>query len=200
MQYKNQLVLTGLLNDVGDQYRTNVAKSYRQGVEIELNAKINKQISIAANTTLSENKILNYTDVVPDYFGDSAVSEFFKLTDISYSPSRIANINATYRPIKNLSLFFNVKHVGKQYLDNTSNNGKSIAAYSVGDFRISYSVSKNWLKQAHFFLQLNNVFNTQYVSNGYSTSYYLGAPKRYNDNYYLVQAPINFIIGTNITF
>ncbi len=200
MQYINQLVLTGLLNDVGDQYRTNVASSYRQGIEIELNSKISRQLYLSANTTFSENKILNYTNVLIDYADGSNISEFFKVTDISYSPNFIANVNATYKPIKNLSLFFNVKHVGKQYLDNTANKTKSIGAYTVGDFRINYSVSKNWLKHANVFLQLNNVFNTQYVSNGYSVNYYFGAPVKVTDNYYLVQAPIHFIVGTNFTF
>ena len=35
MQYKNQLVLTGQLNDVGEYTRTNVDDSYRIGVELE---------------------------------------------------------------------------------------------------------------------------------------------------------------------
>jgi iron complex outermembrane recepter protein len=200
MQYNNQLVLTGLLNDVGDQYRTNVAKSYRQGIEIELNTKLNKQFALSANTTFSENKILNYTDVVPDYFTNESISTFYQKTNISYSPNFIANINVTYKPIKNFSIYFNVKHVGKQYLDNTTNNAKTIAAYTVGDLRLDYVYSSKWLKQGRVYVQINNAFNTQYVSNGYTVNYYLGTDKKYMDNYYLVQAPLNFIVGTNFTF
>ncbi len=200
MQYKNQLVLTGLLNDVGDQYRTNVDNSYRQGIEIELNAAINKKVVLSANATFSENKILDYTDVVPDFVTENSISQTYKSTAIAYAPNTIANINVTYTPIKKLNLFFNLKHVGQQYLDNTENADKAIKAYSVGDFRINYVLNKSWLKNADCFIQFNNVFNTNYVSNGYSVNYFLGSDKKYVDNYYLVQAPFNFIIGTNITF
>ncbi len=200
MQYKNQLVLTGLLNDVGDQYRTNVARSYRQGLEIEIQSVLNKKLILAANATLSQNKILDYTNVVIDYNSFESITQFYKNTDISYSPSVVGNFNVNYTPIKNLHLWFNLKHVGLQYLDNTGSTNKSIPAYTVGDFRINYNISKNWLKNADCFVQFNNIFNAKYVSNGYSVNYFLGPENKITDNYFLVQAPFNFIIGTVITF
>jgi iron complex outermembrane recepter protein len=202
MQYQNQLVLTGLLNDVGDQYRTNVSKSYRQGVEIELYSKLNKQLILSANTTISENKILNYTDVVPNYAGNDVflIKQVYSNTPISYSPNLIANINAQYTPIKAFAIMLNVKHVGQQFLDNTGSSEKAIKPYTVGDLRVSYTYNKGWMKKAHFYVQINNVFNTKYVSNGYSVNYYLGGPQKYSDNYFLVQAPAHFILGTTLTF
>jgi iron complex outermembrane recepter protein len=203
MLYKNQLVLTGLLNDVGDQYRTNVSNSYRQGLELELNSNINKFVSIGANATFSENKITNYTDVIPDFWTGDLISEKLSSTNISYSPNLIAGLNITSRPLKNLDVVFNAKHVGRQYLDNTGNINKSIKPYTTGDLRIAYSYSRQWLKQATIYFQVNNLWNTQYVSNGYTVNYYLDKTndsKKYIDNYYLVQAPIHFIMGTTITF
>jgi iron complex outermembrane recepter protein len=202
MNYKNQLVLTGLLNDVGDQYRTNVLRSQRQGVELDAQIKATKTLMIALNSTFSNNVIFNYTDIVPNYSGNDLflIKTDYKQTPISYSPDLIANVNIQYEPYKYLQLMLNSKYVGKQYLDNTGSDNKVIPAYSMTDFRIAYTIKNNRIKQANIYLQLNNILNQKYVSNGYTVNYYYGSPQKYIDNYYTVQAPFNWVLGTVITF
>jgi hypothetical protein len=51
MRYKDQLVLTGELNDVGAPLRSNVGDSYRLGLEIDAN------VSLSTETTLQGKKV-----------------------------------------------------------------------------------------------------------------------------------------------
>src|SRR6188474_2150204 len=56
MHYKDQLVLTGEINDVGAYTRTNIPKSYRAGVEIVAAAEIAPWLTAAGNVSVSKNK------------------------------------------------------------------------------------------------------------------------------------------------
>ena len=67
MYYRDQLILTGKINDVGAYTRTNVDKSYRTGIELQGAVQLNKAFSLNANLSLSANKILNFTEFIDDY-------------------------------------------------------------------------------------------------------------------------------------
>ena len=45
MNYADQLILTGKINNVGATILTNVPKSYRQGIEIETGIRILKNLN-----------------------------------------------------------------------------------------------------------------------------------------------------------
>ena len=62
MNYENQLVLTGALDDVGSPIRENSGKSYRAGIEIESGFKVSEKINLAGNISLSENKNIDYVN------------------------------------------------------------------------------------------------------------------------------------------
>ncbi|HCW07397.1 MAG TPA: TonB-dependent receptor, partial [Cytophagales bacterium] len=128
MDYKNQLVLTGKLNDVGAPIRTNVASSYRTGLEIDGGIQLNEHFTWNANVTLSQNKIKEFTEVLYDYGLNydqyNEVDRQHKNTDIAFSPNLIAGSVFLYRPIKNIELGLLTKYVGLQYLDNTSSKSR----------------------------------------------------------------------------
>jgi iron complex outermembrane receptor protein len=213
MNYKDQLVLTGELDDVGDAIRQNVAKSYRAGIELQGGVKLLDKLRFDANVTLSKNKIDSFDYVVYDTQYDpitwSTVSyepvvTNYKDTDISFSPSVIAGGTLGFEPIKNLNLSLISKYVGKQYLDNTSSDSKSMDAYSVTNFGINYKLQPKWIREVQLNLLVNNIFNTKYVSNGYTYSYYY-RPQGSNDNavtevFYYPQATINFLTGITLKF
>ena len=67
MQYKNQLVLTGEINDVGAYRRANIDESYRKGIEVEGFYKITKKMIWSGNLTLSENKIIRHTEFIDNW-------------------------------------------------------------------------------------------------------------------------------------
>lgn len=212
MDYKNQLVLTGAIDDVGGPIRENVAKSYRMGIEIAAQAKISNSLKLEINTTYSKNKIKSFdykvadTQYDPSTYDESYFTVITKYnnTDISFSPSLISGGSIIYSPIKNLNVSLLSKYVGKQFLDNTSTNSRSIKAYQTNNFSASYTLKPKWIAAINFNLLVNNLFNKMYESNGYTYSYYY-RPLASNDsaiteNFYYPQAGINFITGITLKF
>ena len=115
------------------------------------------------------------------------------------SPNVIFGGQLSFTPIKNLVFTVLPKYVGKQYLDNTSNDTRALKAYFVTDARINYEVPQRWIKNLSFAVVVNNVFNQKYESNG-ATYPGLYAGDVYNSNYYFPQAGTNFLAGATIKF
>lgn len=203
MNYSNQLVLTGELNDVGAFVRTNAGESYRMGVELQGMLKLSDRLLWKANLTLSRNKIAEYTEILEDYGADFSgfdlVENTYKDTDIAFSPAVIAGSSLAFTPFRNAELTLLTKYVGKQYLDNTENDARSIAAYVVNDLRLSYSWKPAFLKEMNFSLLINNILDEKYESNGYTWGY-LAGPTEYRENYFYPQAGRNFIGMISIKF
>ncbi|MEW4923300.1 TonB-dependent receptor [Algibacter sp. 2305UL17-15] len=213
MNYDDQLVLTGDLDDVGDPIRQNVDKSYRAGIELQAGYKVSEHLRIDANATFSQNKIkaFNYlvydTQYNPDTFETVSyqpVVTTFNDTDISFSPNVIFGNTLTFSPIENGSIALLSKYVGKQYLDNTSSDAKSIDAYFVNNLNISYKFQPTWIKEIALNLLVNNLFNSEYVSNGYTYSYYYrpegSTDAPITENFYYPQATTNFLVGATLKF
>jgi iron complex outermembrane receptor protein len=202
MSYQDQLVLTGQLNDVGASVRQNVPDSYRMGVELVSTLALTDQLVWSANLSLSENKIQEFTEVVYDYganFDDFRVVEIeHQNTDISFSPNVVAGSDLTYST-NGFSASLLTKYVGKQYLDNTSNNDRSIDAYLTNDIRLAYNFNIGSIENIGLTLLVNNVLNEEYSSNGYTWGYYYGADLYQQNNYY-PQAGRHFLAGVSVKF
>jgi iron complex outermembrane receptor protein len=201
MDYKDQLVLTGALNDVGAAIRTNVPKSYRVGIELAGSWDISNRLNWTANLALSQNKIKDFTEVVYDYAFDDdrfVVETDYTDTDISFSPNVVLGSDLGYS-IKGLKLQLLNKYVGKQYLDNTSNDERVIDSYFITDLLLTYSVSPWILKNLSLSLMVNNLFDTKYESNGYTWGY-LSDGFRYQQNNYYPQAGVNVLGGLSLKF
>ena len=199
MHYQNQLVLTGKINDVGAYTRTNIAKSYRAGLEMQGRATINKWINVAANITFSENKIKDFTEYLDDYDNGGQQTKFYPKTNISFSPSVIAGGNINVIPVKNAEISLISKYVGRQYLDNTAQNSRSLNPFYLQDIRLSYLIKSKIFKETNLILQLNNVFSKKYEPNGYSFSYIYGGDLT-TENFYFPMAGFNFMLGVNLKF
>ncbi|HEY1040413.1 MAG TPA: TonB-dependent receptor, partial [Bacteroidia bacterium] len=199
MEYTNQLVLTGELNDVGGSRRVNVDKSYRRGIELEAGGKITKYFELAGNITLSQNKIKNFKEIVSNYdTADGIDTNTYKLTDIAYSPNVISSVLLTIHPVKNFDITFVNKYVGKQYLDNTSHENRKLDPYYVADLRLAYLLKFKGIKEMRFTVSLNNIFNKMYSSNGYTYGWIYG--RQYTYNHYYPQAGINVLGGISVSF
>jgi iron complex outermembrane receptor protein len=201
MDYKNQLVLTGELNDVGAPIRTNVDKSARTGIEIEGGVKISQRLNWSANFTLSRNKIDEFREILYDYGVNydefSVVERTYTNTDISFSPSVIGGSAFTIKPFVNAEITWLSKYVGKQYLDNTMNENRRIDSYLVNDLRFTYQFKPQFLKEVNLSVLLNNVLDEKYESNGYTWGY-LGGGSEFRENYYYPQAGRNFMVMIDI--
>lgn len=197
MNYKDQLVLTGKINDVGAYTRSNIAKSYRAGIEIQSKLLLAKWFNIEANITLSENKVKDFTEYIDDYDNGGQITNLYKKSSLSFSPSIIAASTINFIPIKNGEISLINKYVGRQFLDNTEKNSRSLNAYYVQDIKVSYLLKCKVVKEVRFIAQLNNIFNKKYESNGYTFSYVYGGLT--TENYYFPMAPINGMLGINIS-
>ncbi len=166
MGYKNQLVLTGALDDVGSPIRENSGKSYRTGIELESVFKATNKLNISANISLSENKNIdyktNYNGVITDW-GD---------TDISFSPNVISSAGIQFSASQDLTFTLLNKFVGNQYMSNTESNISKLSSYSTTDLNILYTIKNSaYFSEIIFTAMINNIFNKEYVSNGYYYTY-----------------------------
>lgn len=199
MDYTNQLVLTGELNDVGSSIRTNVDKSYRAGVELIAQMLISKKVQVNFNTTLSQNKINEFTEVLYDYTnGFEIIENNYSNTDIAFSPNVISALGVEYVPIKSLNLMLQGKYVAEQFLDNTSNAYRAIDAYYTVDARVSYTLFPKKMKEVTINFMANNILNNLYSSNGYTYSYIYG--DLITENFFYPQAGVNFLVGITAKF
>ena len=199
MYYKNQLVLTGEINDVGNAIMTNVDESYRLGLEISAGIKLFKSLEINANATISKNKIANFTEYVNNWDTWGHDSKKLGETDLSFSPDIIVNNKISYILFKNLKTEFISKFVGKQYVDNTSNNDRSINPYFINDLKIYYTLKTKSVKEIGFNILINNIFNHEYESNAWVYRYTLGGQEYAMDGYF-PQSGINILGGISIKF
>lgn len=202
MLYKDQLINTGELNNVGGQTRQNVPDSYRVGIEFDGRLQLTKTLSWAATATLSRNKIKEFTEYIydeEDLTRKTFVKNTFKNTDISFSPSIVMSSEIAYNPIKNAGIAFISKYVGKQYLNNISSDAQSLSSFFVNDIRLNYNTAFTGVKNVGLSLLVNNVFSTLYESNGASyPSLSEGEVSRYN--YYYPQATRNFLLSLSLKF
>ena len=181
MNYVNQLVLNGKINDIGEFIRVNSGKSYRAGIEIGVLAKLSEQWNLSGNLTLSKNENI-------DFKNETATGiENLGNRNISFSPESIANLLVNYRPSKDFSFGLQNQFVGSQYLDNTQNENLELSSYFLADLNAKYTLTLKKLA-IDFKLLVNNVLNKKYVNNGFV---YDSTP------YYFSQAGTNFLFGVS---
>lgn len=199
MNYRNQLVLSGQLNDVGAYNRVNIPTSYRAGVELEAGARIAKQLRWNINATFSRNKVRNFTEYLDNFDTGLQESRQYSQTDISFSPNIIAGSQLLFTPAKGLELGLLSKYVGKQYLDNTSNESRKLNDYFTNDIRLIYTIKPKFAQEIAFTVLFNNVLNELYESNGYTYAY-ISEGRVTADNGYYPQAGRNFLAGVRVRF
>jgi iron complex outermembrane receptor protein len=197
MMYKDQLVLTGKINNVGSYTRTNVPDSYRMGIELQGAMRFTHWLNVAGNITFSKNQIKDFTEYYDDYDNGGQKDSAHGTTDIAFSPAIIASGMLNFIPCNNVEISLPAKYAGRQYLDNTSNKKRSLDPYYVQDVRISYTLHKALFKDITFIGQVNNVFNKKYEPNGYTYSYQYGGSVT-TENFYFPMAGTNFMVGLNV--
>lgn len=199
MKYDDQLVLTGMINDVGAYTRTNIPDSYRMGIELQGIAQPVNWLKAGANLALSKNIVKKFTEYIDDYDNGGQKLNTYSSTDIALSPNIVGGATISFLPIKNLDVSLLGKYVSRQYLDNTKDEGRKLDPYYVQDFRAIYTWRKKMLKEVNIILQVNNLFNKKYEPSGYTYNYIYGGELSVN-NYYFPMAGTNFMAGVNLKF
>ncbi len=200
MRYKDQLVLTGELNDVGAPLRANVGDSYRLGLEIDASIGIGKRFKIQPNIALSTNKNIDFL------FERDGELQNLGNTNIAFSPDIVVGNILTYLPNDKLQMSLLTKYVGKQFMGNIDAESSVLEDYSQTDFNIQYTFNTNsFIKSIVLKGLINNIFDAQYVSNGYFFTYEddfsnPGTIATIEGAGYYPQAGINFLLGATFNF
>ncbi|KAA5827861.1 TonB-dependent receptor [Algibacter amylolyticus] len=201
MFYQNQLVLTGELDDVGSPLRATSGKSFRLGLEVDANIQFSKQFSTSTNIGLSSNKNRDFSSEINGELVDLGN------TNISFSPDLVIGNALNFYPVEGLQLSLLSKYVGEQYMGNIDEASSKLDSYFVNDFNVNYQIKPNKLfKSIVLSVLVNNIFNKEYVSNGYFGSYTYedpGMPTGIATGYYAgyyPQATRNFLVGLTLGF
>ncbi len=200
MNYQNQLVLTGKLNDVGAPVRENVKKSYRTGMELVAQRKFVNGFAISANLTYAKNSILNYSEYLYNDAYDTVTMVSYKSTPISFSPELIVGTSLIYTSKKGFEIELITKYVSKQYLDNSGSDDRKLDAYLINDFYLRYHLkSRHLVDDLSISAVIYNIFNEAYESNGWTYGN-INQGLRSSYNYYYPQAPQNFALMLQLKF
>jgi iron complex outermembrane recepter protein len=214
MDYDNQLIKTGEINDVGYFTSKNVKNSFRKGVEIESSYIINNKISVSGNLTISENKLDTLTQYIDnwDTWGQNQVVH--ENTDLAFSPNLTWAANINYKYNKNTDFLLNTKYVGDQYIDNTSSEKRMLDSYLISNFQIDYHIKSSIFTKAKISFLVNNLFDIEYVNNAWIYRYISDSsdPREYDDYTtqgdgniydmagYFPQATRNYLLGLTLGF
>ena len=201
MEYNNQLITTGEVNDVGAYIRENVKKSRRFGVELT-NVLNTKDFYVNSSLSLSRNLVYNFNETLYDYGADfsqyNIIENKYVITDLAFSPGVLLNNHFEWKANKFLSFILNSKYVGKQYLDNTSNEKRVLKDFLINDFKIQTNLTNNVFNNLFFKIEINNIFNVKYSSNGYTFGYYGGMDYEVREYYFYPQATRNIMFSVSI--
>ena len=199
MDYRDQLVQTGEINEVGSPIMINVDDSYRAGIELTGGLKMTPDLNWNVNATFSRNKIKSFTEFVDNWDTDGQDALDLGKTDLAFSPNLTVNSQISYSPAQALSISLLSNYVSNQYIDNTSNGDRKLDAWFVNNLKIDYRMKGRFFREMTVHLMINNLFDTEYESNAWVYSYIYGGERNKMDGYF-PQAGINFLAGIDFNF
>lgn len=195
MQYNNQLVLTGALDNVGEYLRENVDKSYRLGFELDAIVVLSDKFTLNSNFALSKNKV---QDLIINR--DGALQNLGD-TNIAFSPNVITTNAIEYAPNSKFRATLIGKYVGEQYMSNTDTEASKLDSYFVTDLNFSYTINfKSVFKSIVIRGMVNNLLDLEYVDRGYTYLDTWSGPTASEIQGYYPQATRNFILGMTMIF
>ena len=214
MNYDNQLIKTGEINDVGYFTSKNIKSSFRRGLEVEGAFIVNKKLNVSANLTISKNKVDSFTQYIDnwDTWGQSQI--FHENSDLAFSPNIIWAAQANYNLNKRTKVIFNSKYVGEQYIDNTSSRERMLNDYLISNLQVDYHFNNYLFKDVKISFLINNLFDIEYISNAWIYRYITNTfDPRESDDYtslasdgiydmagYFPQAKRNYLLGLTLGF
>ena len=212
MDYKDQLVLTGELNEIGEAVAANVPDSYRAGIELMAGINLPCGFSWDINATLSRNRIKDFTETLYGHDADwNDLDAPLKInhgdTHIAFSPDFILNNRFAYN-WKGLEAALQTQYVSEQYMSNADINEHKLDAYFVSNLSLAYTFKLKDIKSLTIGATVYNLFNEEYENNGWASSDFEGhmdgnkvvMDKRNNYTGYAAQAGTNFLVNLGLNF
>ena len=197
-------------------------RSWRRGVELAAGWQALPWLHVDANLTLSTNMIKDYTEYIPhidslDDWNETGVTTpyTYQKTRMLMSPSvsgmaRLAFapfVNVFSNSLKTTTLAIDGKYVGKQFLDNTMADSRSIPAYFVSnlslthEFSLSHGGSGIDAGKLGIGFYVNNLFNNMYYADGWCWKNIVDEDGSLVDGIGIYpQAPVNFMLKVTYLF
>ena len=198
MYYRNQLVLTGAINDVGAAIMTNVPASFRSGLEISGKISISEKVRLAGNFTISRNKIRDFTEFVDDWDNwGTQVENKLGNTNLAFSPEMVCGAELSWSIYRGVEFLMNSRYVSRQYIDNTSSGDRVLEPYFVSNLRLGWNIEPDFIRGLEVSLNVNNLFNHEYETNAWVYRYFSEGSYAKLDGYF-PQAGINFMAGLTV--
>lgn len=204
MDYHNQFVQTGAKSDIGENLTTNILHSFRTGIELSAVYKPWSWLSLEANGAFSQNKILDFTEIVEDWDkGEQSIH--YSSSTLAYSPSALINgfVDFLSGPFK---ASIHTAFVSRMYLDNTQNAQRSLPAYSFTNIDLSYKHKFDGVvKEMIVACKLGNIFNAHFATSAwvYSAIYESGGytnDNRYYQIGFMPNAGLTAMISVELVF
>jgi iron complex outermembrane receptor protein len=210
MYYRDQLALSGQLNEVGAYIRENIDKSYRLGIELVGGWQPVEAFRLEGNATFSQNRVIAFNEFVDVYDGDFNYLGQEQIerenTDLSFSPPVISGLTLEWIPVREagkLNQRFSVallnKYVGRQYIDNTSDENNVLDPYFFSDLQLRYRLQPGWMKGLEFNLLVRNLWDAEFETNAWSYRYRFDEQLLVDQGFF-PQAGINFLLGLTLDF
>ncbi|MCI0472266.1 MAG: TonB-dependent receptor [Ignavibacteria bacterium] len=135
MDFTNEIVSNGQLDNVGQPISGNAGKSVHMGIEMdfELYPFANypernwfKGFNLYGNLSLSDNYFNEYVEILgTDSLNNVIYGNDYSGNTIIFSPSVIGNLTLGYNSDFGLNVYISGQYIGKQYLDNSENERKN---------------------------------------------------------------------------
>ena len=194
MKYKDQLVLNGKINEIGELMAENVPDSYRTGVELMAGYRFTDWLRWDVNATLSRNRIKDYVGYVSDYDADTWDDMWTQTeihagtTTIAFSPSvTLGSVLAL--DYKGFTAALQSQYVSRQYLDNFEREEDSLDPYFVNNLDVAYTFTLPHIRSITVGATLYNLFDEKYENNGYSQTCALYPGGSKDSKYRLISDP-----------
>lgn len=192
MNFTDEIVAYGGVDDEGSPIRGNADKTVHRGVELSAKVQLPAYLELSGNFSYSDN-----------YFEEFIMYSWGETSNLSGNtiagfPSIINSGKLAYKK-KNINLFTQMQYVGKQYLDNTENEDRTIDPFKVLNIGAVINIAKLFCKtDLQLNLKVNNILDEKYETAGYYDPW--GGQDWSGANYYWPAAGRNFVAGLRLGF
>jgi len=189
MDFSNEIVAYGGVDDDGYPIRGNADKTVHRGIEFSARKELPLYLSLSGNVSYNDNYFKhfiateydeNWAPVETDYSGNK----------IAGFPDWLVKSTLTFK-IDNYKASLQLFHIGKQYLDNGENENRTIPAYQLLNFFTRIELGKiGFFSNTELNFRLNNILDKKYYTAGYF----------YGENHYWPGAGAHALIGFRLIY
>ncbi len=192
MNFKDEIIPYGGVDDEGSPIRGNADETVHRGVELSLKTNLPYNLLFSGSFSYNDNYFKKF--IMYDWSGEID----FSGNQIAGFPDILASGRLSYKT-NPIIISIQIQHVGKQYLDNTENEDRTIDPFQVVNAFVIYKLTKLFGKSdIELSFRINNILDEKYETAGYYDPW--GGPDESGGNYYWPAAGRNFMARVRVGF